>query len=74
MDLGDLGNFSASSLFAGFAFGVFGWYVMQLGRKQSNPWHIVIGLALMVYPYFITGTWLMWGTGIGLLTLAYAKR
>lgn len=27
----------------------------------------VIGVALMVYPYFFTNAWLLWGIGIGLL-------
>jgi hypothetical protein len=75
MDLGGLtANFSAGNLFAGFAFGVFGWSIMKNGRRTGNAWHILIGIALMVYPYFVNGAFLMWATGIALMGLAYAKR
>lgn len=74
MDLGDLGNFSASNLFAGFAFGVFGWYFFKQGRKDGHGPLVLIGLALMLYPYFITGTFLLWGIGIVLMLLAFKLR
>jgi hypothetical protein len=28
---------------------------------------VAIGLVLMVYPYFIYNSWLLWGIGLGLL-------
>ena len=76
MDLGglDAGSFSASNLFAGFAFGVFGWYFFKGGRKDGNGAHVIIGLALMIYPYFVTGAWLIWGIGIALMALAFRLR
>jgi hypothetical protein len=63
-----------STLFAGFAFGVFGYSIMRMGWKRSNPWHLTTGILLMAFPYFISNTWLTWGIGIALMFVAYAKR
>jgi len=67
-------DFSASSLIAGFIFSVFGYYIFRYGGKQLNPWHRGIGLALMIYPYFISSVFLLWALGILGLGLAYVKR
>lgn len=67
-------DFSASSLFAGFVFGVFGLYLLKWGRKNTHTGHIILGLILMVYPYFVSGTLWLWGIGVGLLLLAYKVR
>lgn len=75
MDLSAAGlDFSFSSLMAGFVFGVFGFYLIKEGRKQSHVWFILIGLFLMVYPYFISNTLLLWLIGCAGLALAYIKR
>jgi len=67
-------DFSISSLAAGFVFGVFGLYLLKQGGKRSNPWHFLIGLGLIIYPYFVSGAFLTWGLGAVGLGLAYAKR
>ena len=68
MDL--LDDFSVGSLFAGLVFGVLGMWLIKRGRSDAHvPW-IVIGLALCVYPYFVTNVYLVWGIGIGLLFVA----
>ena len=67
-------EFSISSVFAGFFFGVFGVYLIRLGRKDANVLHIVLGVVLLVYPYFIAGAILTWVLGIGILALAYLNR
>ena len=60
-------NFSVSALAAGFIFGVFGWYFFQRGRKEVNPKALLIGLAMMVYPYFIENEYLLWVLGVALM-------
>jgi hypothetical protein len=67
-------DFSFSALMAGFVFGVFGLYLLRWGRKTAHTWHMIIGLALMIYPYFVSGPFLIWGTGAGLMLLAYWLR
>jgi multisubunit Na+/H+ antiporter MnhE subunit len=67
-------DFSFGSLMAGFVFGVFGFYLLKEGRRQGHFWWLGLGLFLMIYPYFITNTWLLWLIGIAGLWLAYMKR
>jgi len=67
----DLSNLSFSLLFAGFAFGIVGFYMLKEGRRKANWGIVLIGLALMIYPYFISTAWLSWVIGIGLCFLAY---
>ena len=71
MDLSDL---TVSSIMAGFVFGVWGMFLIRQGRKEGNFWHGGLGCAMLVYPFFVTGPWLTWGIGCGLLYLAYQKR
>jgi len=35
---------------------------------------VAIGLVLMVYPYFIYNSWLLWGIGVGLLVLLWFQH
>ncbi len=72
---GDLGGmlagFSMWTLFFGFAYGVFGWFIFRHGRKKQNFALIGIGIALMVYPYFVTSPWPCFLVGAGLCFGAY---
>ncbi len=64
-------NFSLSALAASFVFGIFGIYIFNHGRKHAHGPVIGVGLALMIYPYFIENEILLWGIGIVLLGFAY---
>lgn len=63
-----------SSLLAGFVYGVFGVYLIRQGRKTANLAYVGIGIALLAYPYFVSGFWLNWLPGAALLALAYQLR
>ncbi len=64
-------NFSLSSITASFIFGVCGIYIFRHGKKRSHAPALLIGIALMVYPYFVENLFLLWGIGFGLLFAAY---
>jgi hypothetical protein len=64
-------NFNPYNLLAGFVFGTLGWGAFSYGKKLDLWQPRVIGLALMIYPYFITNDWLLWGAGVGLLVLLW---
>lgn len=65
-------EFSPYNLLAGFIFGTIGWGAYLFGRRLERWKPVTIGLALMIYPYFLTNRWLLWGTGVALLvTLWY---
>ena len=63
-----------SLLFCGFVFGVIGVWMFRQGKKNANVTAIVIAIALMVYPYFVSNIWLAWLIGLALCFIAYLKR
>lgn len=65
------GMFQPYNLLAGFIFGTIGWGALRYGRSLELWKPCVIGVVLMVYPYFFSNPWLLWGTGIGLLILLW---
>lgn len=65
---------SFSSVAAGIIFGSFGIYTIKRGKNRSHVLDILVGITLLVYPYFVTNVWLNWGLGIGLLTVVYRLR
>jgi len=44
-------------------FSLIGTAVFVYGRKQRTATHTIIGLALMIYPYFVSGTLALIGVG-----------
>jgi len=47
-------------LFLAIVFGVAGIAAFRLGRRHERPPSVVMGLALMFYPYLVSGTgWLL---------------
>ena len=67
-------DFSLNSLLAGFIFGVLGIFLIKRGKEESNFTWAGVGLTLIVYPYFISNTFLIWALGAALLLLAYTQR
>ncbi len=64
-------DFSFSSLMAGFVFGVFGFWFLKEGKRKEE-WRILfIGAGLIIYPYFITNDFILWGLGAILCYFGY---
>ena len=55
-------------------FSLIGLAAFQYGRKSSRPLPMWGGLALMLYPYVVSETWLLYGAGIGLCAAIYWFR
>ena len=55
-------------------FGAFGMGYFAYGKKQRSPVPFVVGIALMVYPYFIANVYLLVLIGAVLLVLPYFVR
>jgi hypothetical protein len=51
-----LGGFTPGVIIAGIIFGTFGLYAFGRGKKRQNFWLMIIGVALMVFPYFVRET------------------
>ncbi|WP_228160647.1 hypothetical protein [Marinobacter bohaiensis] len=56
-------------LFVGLVFSSVGLGYVIYGRRQQRKPYFYSGLALMLYPYLVTGTWPMVGVGVLLLAL-----
>jgi ACR3 family arsenite efflux pump ArsB len=46
----------------------------RYGRSLERWKPVAIGLALMIYPYFISIPWLLWSVGVGLLVLLWFQH
>ncbi|MFM9427424.1 MFS family permease [Variovorax sp. GrIS 2.14] len=47
-------------------FGLVGWVAFRYGRKQKKPRTLWLGVALMLYPYAISRTWMLYAVGVAL--------
>lgn len=65
---------SPANLFALIVFSVTGFAVFNWARKQAAWRAAGIGVALMVYPYFIDRTWLLYVIGLALCAAVYFFR
>ena len=63
-----------SSLLWGLLFGSIGLGFLIYGRKQRAVVPLVCGLALMIFPYFISNTMLLVTIGIVLMAVPYFLR
>jgi hypothetical protein len=54
-------NFDASTLIAGFVVSGIGFVLFSYGRKMGRAPHVVTGIVLMVFPYFVPTVLLMFG-------------
>jgi hypothetical protein len=61
-------------LIGAILFGLIGFAAYRYGKNTSRPKVIWIGFALMLYPYVIPETWLMYLVGIGLCAALYVFR
>jgi hypothetical protein len=63
-----------SSLLWGLLFGSIGLGFLIYGRKQRAVVPLVCGLALMIFPYFVSNTILLITIGVVLIALPYFLR
>jgi hypothetical protein len=64
-------DFNPYSILAGLLFSTIGIGAFSYGKKLDLWQPRVIGLGLMVYPYFIYNKWLLWGIGCGLSVMLW---
>ena len=48
-------SFDGPALIAGFLVSCIGFVLLSYGRKMSRPPHLLTGLILLAYPYFVPG-------------------
>lgn len=65
---------SPAYLFGMIVFGLIGLGAYRSGRVSERKVTMWLGVALMVYPYLISATWLMYGVGLALCAGLWAGR
>ena len=65
------GDPGTAKIFASIIFGAIGFGVFVYGKKNRAIRPLVLGISLMVYPYFISNTFLLYLIGIGLTAAVY---
>jgi hypothetical protein len=65
---------TSASLIFGFLFGSIGLGLFIYGRKQKVIVPLLCGMALMVYPYFVTNLAAMIAIGCALIAIPYFFR
>jgi len=64
-------NVDANSLLAGLLVSSIGLVFFMYGRKMGRPPHILAGVVLLVYPYFVSSVALMLGIAAALIALLW---
>jgi hypothetical protein len=54
-------------------FGIVGYVAYRRGRKVARSELTWAGVVMMVYPYAVSQTWLLWVAGVVLCGWLYAK-
>jgi hypothetical protein len=65
---------SPAYIAAAIVFGIIGFAAYRYGKKTARVKVKWIGVALMVYPYFISETWLLYVVGAGLCIALYSFK
>jgi hypothetical protein len=65
---------NTSSLLWGLLFGSIGLGFFVYGRRQRVVVPLVCGLALMIFPYFVSNTILLVVLGLALMAIPYFVR
>jgi predicted membrane protein len=65
---------SAASLLWGLIFGAIGFGFFTYGRKQASVVPLLCGLALMIFPYFVSNTFVLVALGVVLIATPYFVR
>ena len=68
------GGFTWAKIIAWFLFGSVGFIAFVYGKKQEELKPLLIGLALMGYPYFTNNTIALYAIGVGLCGALYYFR
>ncbi len=66
--------FTPAKIVAWTLFGAIGFVAFMYGKKNALWRPAVIGVALMAYPYFLSGTWPLYLIGIALTLVLYFWR
>ncbi|HVY38821.1 MAG TPA: amino acid transport protein [Polyangia bacterium] len=64
-------HLDAGWLFASLIVSAVGFILLHYGRKMARIPHVVAGVALLVYPYFVPGALLNAAIAVGVLAILW---
>ena len=67
-------SLDANGLMIGVIAGAVGLGYFVYGKKQGKLVPLISGIALMVYPYFVSNPWLLLGIGLALCVAPFVIR
>ena len=67
-------SFTAANLFGQILFGAIRMGAFVYGKKQSAFKAMILGVALMAYPYFVPDTYFLYGIGLVLTVMLFLIR
>lgn len=62
---------SPAYLVGAILFGIAGYAAYRYGKKTSRPYKKWIGVGLMLYPYAVSETWMLYAIGVSLCAALY---
>lgn len=65
---------STAYIIGAILFGIIGFIAYRYGKKTTRPRAKWIGVALMLYPYAISETWMLYAVGAALCAGLYWYR
>jgi len=65
---------SPAYLAGAIVFGLIGWAAFRRGRRAGRPRTAWLGVALMLYPYAVSRTWLLYVVGLALCGVLLLDR
>lgn len=66
-DVGNLlGSISMATIVIAIVFSIVGYAAFRYGRKNHETKPLLIGIALMLYGYFVSNPWVSFGIGAAL--------
>ena len=64
----------AGNFLGGLIFGAIGFVALAYGKRQASVKVMAIGVALMVYPYFVANTPVLYAIGVVLTASLFVVR
>jgi hypothetical protein len=64
-------SIDGGSLFASFLVSGLGFVLFEYGRRMKRPPQVGVGLVLMIFPYFVSNLWAMFGIALVLIIVLW---
>ena len=65
---------SPAYIFGALLFGLIGLLAFRHGRRSERRITLWLGVALMLYPYAVSNTWMLYGVGLALCAGIYLDK